>query len=42
MWIFRRLRDDSGFLRPIEISGRRFWKLSALVAWERSRGKGEA
>jgi predicted DNA-binding transcriptional regulator AlpA len=39
MWIYRRLHDDSGFPRPIEISGRRFWKLSALIAWERARGK---
>jgi predicted DNA-binding transcriptional regulator AlpA len=42
MWIYRRLHDDSGFPRPIEISGRRFWKLSALIAWERARGMGQA
>jgi hypothetical protein len=36
MWLWRRLKDNSGF-KPIEISGRRFWKLSALFAWERSQ-----
>jgi predicted DNA-binding transcriptional regulator AlpA len=34
MWIWRRLHDDSKFPRPTEICGRRFWKLSELVAWE--------
>ena len=37
MWIWRRLKDDSGFPRPIDISGRRFWKLDELIAWERRR-----
>jgi hypothetical protein len=39
MWIYRRLHDASGFPWPIEITGRRFWKLSALIAWERARAK---
>lgn len=34
MWIWRRLNDQSGFPLPMNISGRRFWKLSDLVAWE--------
>ena len=42
MWVWRRLRDGSDFPQPIEISGRRFWKLSALVAWERARARGGA
>jgi predicted DNA-binding transcriptional regulator AlpA len=37
MWLWRRLNDNSGFPKPLEICGRRFWKLSALVAWERNR-----
>jgi predicted DNA-binding transcriptional regulator AlpA len=36
MWLWRRLRDDSNFPRPIEISRRRYWKLSELIAWERA------
>jgi predicted DNA-binding transcriptional regulator AlpA len=42
MWIYRRLHDGSGFPTPIEISGRRFWKLSALITWERGRAECEA
>jgi predicted DNA-binding transcriptional regulator AlpA len=34
MWLWRRLNDQSGFPPPINISGRRFWKLNDLVAWE--------
>lgn len=37
MWLWRRLHDDSGFPPPIVINRRRFWRLSELVAWERSR-----
>ena len=36
MWLWRRLRDDSNFPRPIEIRKRRYWKLSELIAWERA------
>ena len=35
MWLHRRLHDASGFPPPVVICGRRFWKLSDLVAWER-------
>jgi hypothetical protein len=42
MWLWRRLRDSSGFPKPILICGRRFWRLSALIAWERSRAAGVA
>jgi predicted DNA-binding transcriptional regulator AlpA len=42
MWIYRRLHDGSSFPRPLLVCGRRFWKLSALIAWERSRAKGAA
>jgi hypothetical protein len=41
MWLWRRLHDSSGFPQPIVICGRRFWKLCALVEWERGV-KGEA
>jgi predicted DNA-binding transcriptional regulator AlpA len=34
MWLYRRQRDDSGFPKPIEVSGRKLWRLSDLVAWE--------
>jgi hypothetical protein len=38
MWLYRRLRDGSGFPQPdLEVSGRHFWKLSKLVAWEKQR-----
>jgi predicted DNA-binding transcriptional regulator AlpA len=37
MWLWRRLNDDSDFPKPLEICGRRFWKLSGLIAWERTQ-----
>jgi predicted DNA-binding transcriptional regulator AlpA len=37
MWIWRRLNDGSRFPQPTVIAGRRFWKLSELIAWERMR-----
>ena len=37
MWLWRRLHDDSGFPRPIVINRRRFWRVSELIRWERSR-----
>ncbi len=36
MWLWRRLHDDSGFPRPLVLNGRRYWRLSELVAWEKS------
>jgi predicted DNA-binding transcriptional regulator AlpA len=43
MWIWRRLHDDSGFPQPVTIAGRRFWRLSDLIAWESSAlRRGEA
>jgi hypothetical protein len=42
MWVFRRLRDDSGFPQPMLIRGRRFWRLSDLAKWERTRARPEA
>jgi hypothetical protein len=35
MWVHRRLKNDPRFPRPIIVAKRRFWKLSALIAWER-------
>jgi predicted DNA-binding transcriptional regulator AlpA len=37
MWLWRRLRDDPNFPKPMEVAGRRFWKLAELVRWERER-----
>jgi predicted DNA-binding transcriptional regulator AlpA len=42
MWLWRRIRDGSGFPRPIQIMGRRFWRLSELIAWERQRAENGA
>jgi hypothetical protein len=41
MWIFRRLRDGSGFPIPIVVRGRKYWRLSELTDWERSRARYE-
>jgi len=35
MWLWRRLKNDPRFPRPIVVAGRRLWKLSELVVWER-------
>jgi hypothetical protein len=35
MWLHRRLHDASGFPEPVVICGRRFWRLSDLITWER-------
>ena|SRR5215472_301754 len=35
MWIWRRLHDGSGFPEPVEFCGRRLWKLSELITWEK-------
>lgn len=37
MWLWRRLHDDSGFPQPTIINKRRFWRVSDLLAWERSQ-----
>jgi hypothetical protein len=42
MWLWRRLHDSSGFPEPLLICGRRFWRVGALIVWERSRAKGAA
>ena len=42
MWLWRRLHDSSGFPQPLFICGRRFWRMAALIAWERTRAKGGA
>ena len=34
MWLHRKLRDDAEFPKPLIINTRRYWKLSALIAWE--------
>jgi hypothetical protein len=42
MWLWRRLNDGSRFPQPTVIAGRRFWKLSELIAWERTRSGSHA
>jgi hypothetical protein len=37
MWLWRRAHDDSGFPKPLEICGRRFWKMTDLTAWEKEQ-----
>ena len=37
MWLWRRLRDGSGFPPPVLIAARRFWRLTSLIEWERER-----
>ena len=39
MWLWRRLHNSSGFPQPLFICGRRFWRMAALIAWERTRAK---
>ena len=41
MWLWRRLHDSSGFPQPLVICSRRFWKLSALIAWEHAPARSE-
>jgi predicted DNA-binding transcriptional regulator AlpA len=42
MWLWRRLRDDPSFPKPIEIGRRRFWRLDELVVWEHAHQRGAA
>lgn len=34
MWLWRLLRNDPSFPRPLVINSRRYWKVSDLEAWE--------
>ena len=34
MWLWRKLREDPEFPKPILINGRRYWWLSQLRTWE--------
>jgi predicted DNA-binding transcriptional regulator AlpA len=34
MWLDRRLKDDSGFPKPVYLGPNRYWRLSELEAWE--------
>ena len=42
MWLHRRLNDDFGFPKPIYLGRLRYWRLSDLIAWEKSHQGGEA
>jgi predicted DNA-binding transcriptional regulator AlpA len=37
MWIERRLADDPEFPKPVYLGARRFWPLTAVELWERTR-----
>jgi predicted DNA-binding transcriptional regulator AlpA len=39
MWLWRRLRDDPTFPRPIYVNKRRFWREADVVAWLEAQGK---
>lgn len=41
MWLYRREHEQGGdFPKPVRIRGRRFWRLSDLVAYERALARG--
>jgi predicted DNA-binding transcriptional regulator AlpA len=40
--IDRWLKDDPQFPHPVEICGRRYWRLDDLQAWERALASGKA
>jgi hypothetical protein len=42
MWLYRRLRDDPSFPRPIYIAKHRYWKLSTQVEWEKQQAANPA
>jgi hypothetical protein len=42
MWLWRRLKNDPRFPRPLIVAKRRLWKLSALVTWERRQAAASA
>ena len=37
MWLFRALRDDPDFPKPMKLRGQRYWRLATLVAWEEAQ-----
>ena len=37
MWIERRLADDPEFPKPVYFGARRFWPVTAVERWERTR-----
>jgi len=37
MWLFRAVRDDVDFPKPMKLRGQRYWRLNALVAWEEAQ-----
>jgi predicted DNA-binding transcriptional regulator AlpA len=37
MWLWRQLKFDPQFPRPLIINGRRYWWLSALRSYEQSK-----
>ena len=41
MWLWRLLRDEPEFSRPTYLREQRYWKVSDLLEWERSRSPKE-
>ena len=43
MWLWRRLKDDPQFPRPVYIARRRFWREADVLAWLEAQAQhGEA
>lgn len=39
MWLWRLLRDDPAFPQPMRVRSVRYWKLEALVEWEKTHSE---
>jgi predicted DNA-binding transcriptional regulator AlpA len=42
MWLWRRLRDDPSFPKPMRINRIRYFRISELEAWERRQQRRRA
>jgi predicted DNA-binding transcriptional regulator AlpA len=42
MWLWRQLKNDSSFPRPLYLNGRRHWRFSQVQAWESQQSTREA
>jgi hypothetical protein len=40
MWLFRMVRDDPNFPRPLMIRHKRYWRLQELLAYENTKRQG--
>jgi predicted DNA-binding transcriptional regulator AlpA len=39
MWLWRLLREEPAFPRPVRIRNQRYWRVTDLVAFERANGR---